>query len=652
MELVNIRLDAVAKYPEKISEIPASVYVMTRLEIEQSGYDSLLDILYSVPGLYFVDTYTNSVSGLRGISGTGGSDMVFLVNGVEQNRDLLDFFVVPVETIDRVEIIRGPMSVIYGNGAFLGVINIITNDYSHQQTEVVAGYSGASIDGYRVGLQTGKTTDSMSFKANLATNYSAGIDANYADMMDATQQANLVPENAHSSTYKDLEKAYWTANVVGEVGRFYGQLQRDHVNNEAWIITSSFDEGNRSITDSLVTNFGYRIPVNNHEELRLEVRYKDLKEKFNYDFISSNSDSTSVTRTSKFDIEASYFFNPKSNLEMILGARFTRDLISEFSIDVPDFGFANKVIDSDKDTYALYAQPKYFVTDNLILVAGVRIEKEMDFYKTVTGDSDLPTLALGKYKVEPVEEYYFVPRLAAIYDIDQRHLFKALYGEANRGGDGITSSLEAIGRREKTQTYELNYQYVSETVLVSSSVYYTELKNLTQFFQTFDPVDGFQVETKYSGRQHSEGIELWFRYLPTNNLSFDLSTTQAHVRSEATSAVVGNAPRSTYKFKALLSQNDFYYGLEARYTGTMYPDWSLILPDGDVVRTAQKVDSYWVADANVRYEPHSKNYALNIRVENIANTKIRYPASENAPFTYGLAGPGRTFILTGHYYFE
>ena len=126
----------------------------------------------------------------------------------------------------------------------------------------------------------------------------------------------------------------------------------------------------------------------------------------------------------------------------------------------------------------------------------------------------------------------------------------------------------------------------------------------------------------------------------------------ANISDKDTHEPVGNAPRNTVKFKAILSQQNIHYGLELRYTGSMYPSWSVILPDKSVIRPGQKVDSYWVADANIRYQPLNSNYALNFKVENLANTEIRYPASSNAPFTYGLIGAGRTLVFTTHFYLD
>jgi outer membrane receptor for ferrienterochelin and colicin len=87
--------------------------------------------------------------GVRGFwSGVPNDNIIILVNGVHQVNDMwsnypLHKITVPVEAIDRIEVIRGPMSVVYGNGAFYGVINIFTNDNSGGPLNIVGASAGS-----------------------------------------------------------------------------------------------------------------------------------------------------------------------------------------------------------------------------------------------------------------------------------------------------------------------------------------------------------------------------------------------------------------------------------------------------------------------------------------------------------------------------
>ncbi len=138
-DLMNVKIDTAGKTCEKIGEIPASVVILTRQEIERYGYTTLTEALEHIPGLYNINNY-EGISGNFGIRGFWNStyengSIVLLVNGINQKNDLkrsspFTNIAVPIEAIDRIEVVRGPMSVTYGNGATFGVINIVTNTLS------------------------------------------------------------------------------------------------------------------------------------------------------------------------------------------------------------------------------------------------------------------------------------------------------------------------------------------------------------------------------------------------------------------------------------------------------------------------------------------------------------------------------------------
>ena len=128
-------VSSASRWEQSIYEIPASTIVISREEIEQNGYLTLQEILENVPGLFTVDQrYTSGVTiGTRGFWTDFSRNVMIQLNGINMLNDRrndypLDKINVAVESIDKIEIVRGPMSVIYGDGAFFGVINIITND--------------------------------------------------------------------------------------------------------------------------------------------------------------------------------------------------------------------------------------------------------------------------------------------------------------------------------------------------------------------------------------------------------------------------------------------------------------------------------------------------------------------------------------------
>jgi len=122
------------KSEERAVQTPAVVTVITGDEMRARGYTCLADALRWVPGFYDVDDLVTHNVGVRGINGGVGAagDVVkVMIDGqpVDYRPTTSNFFgpeLIPIEAIDRVEIIRGPASALYGANAFLGVINVIT----------------------------------------------------------------------------------------------------------------------------------------------------------------------------------------------------------------------------------------------------------------------------------------------------------------------------------------------------------------------------------------------------------------------------------------------------------------------------------------------------------------------------------------------
>ena len=121
------------KYTQKISEAPAIVTVVTEQMITEMGARDMEDILRTVVGFDLVhfNTHKDMQIGIRGLSSSSDNNKVkIMINGHSlrsfNGAPAFYFNFLPIEMIERIEIIRGPGSALYGTSAFLGVINIVT----------------------------------------------------------------------------------------------------------------------------------------------------------------------------------------------------------------------------------------------------------------------------------------------------------------------------------------------------------------------------------------------------------------------------------------------------------------------------------------------------------------------------------------------
>lgn len=133
-----------AGYEQDVVNAPASMTVISREELEKRQYNDITDVLRNTPGVVISGAGSAQTVSIRGM---GSSYTLFLVNGKRQfskdvnpNGDDSGFeknILPPMAAIERIEVIRGPASTLYGTDAMGGVINIITKKVSDEWSGTV-----------------------------------------------------------------------------------------------------------------------------------------------------------------------------------------------------------------------------------------------------------------------------------------------------------------------------------------------------------------------------------------------------------------------------------------------------------------------------------------------------------------------------------
>ncbi|MFW1664931.1 TonB-dependent receptor domain-containing protein [Acinetobacter ursingii] len=131
-------------YEQDVSKAPASMTVISREELDKREYNDITDVLRNTPGVVISGSGSAQTVSIRGMS---SNYTLFLVDGKRQyskdvnpNGDDNGFeknILPPIAAIERIEIIRGPASTLYGTDAMGGVINIITKKVSDEWTGTV-----------------------------------------------------------------------------------------------------------------------------------------------------------------------------------------------------------------------------------------------------------------------------------------------------------------------------------------------------------------------------------------------------------------------------------------------------------------------------------------------------------------------------------
>lgn len=220
-DLMDISITSVSKHQEKVSRAAASVYVLTAHELKNSGVATLPEALRLVPGV--------EVSQINGaqfeISTRGARDLfanklLVLVDGRSIFTQLFagvqwEMQQIPIESIDRIEVIRGPGGALWGSNAVNGVINIVTKSAAQMQGGQLTGVLGGK---QRFG--------SLSYGAALNAN---GYQRSY--YQQARDDLSVPQDNQHDFQRVDwrLDQTLENAKLTLDVDVFSGSFDYDTV---------------------------------------------------------------------------------------------------------------------------------------------------------------------------------------------------------------------------------------------------------------------------------------------------------------------------------------------------------------------------------------------------------------------------------------
>ena len=153
---MNIKVTSVSKTDQKMSQVAAAIFVISGEDIRRSDATNIPDLLRMVPGMDVsqINANTWAVSA-RGFDGQFSNKLLVLIDGRAVYTLLLggvnwDTQNVPLEDIDRIEVIRGPGATVWGANAVNGVINIVTKKAADTKGSLVSG--GGGTEGKAFGL--------------------------------------------------------------------------------------------------------------------------------------------------------------------------------------------------------------------------------------------------------------------------------------------------------------------------------------------------------------------------------------------------------------------------------------------------------------------------------------------------------------------
>src|ERR1700678_1660653 len=167
-DLMNAQVTSVSKSEQTLSRTASAIFVITAEDISRSGATNIPDLLRMVPGMDVAQINANTWAiSARGLNGEFSNELLVLVDGRTVYLPTFggvfwDVLGMPLDDIERIEVIRGPGGTIWGTNAVNGVVNIITKKAAHTHGALIVAGGGSLYQGFattQYGGTLGKNTD-------------------------------------------------------------------------------------------------------------------------------------------------------------------------------------------------------------------------------------------------------------------------------------------------------------------------------------------------------------------------------------------------------------------------------------------------------------------------------------------------------------
>ncbi|MBF0103562.1 MAG: TonB-dependent receptor, partial [Desulfobacterales bacterium] len=640
----------------------ASVYIVTRQDIETYGYRTLPEIIRNIPGLYSIYDYRDSIIGVRGI--LNDKNIIMMVNGVAMQNPEIKDMMIPAEAIDRIEVVRGPMSVIYGSGAFLGSINIVTNDIPYGEPLSLISGSYGSLDTHKAFVRTSGEKGDLQYIFNAASYGSDGLQYSFDRMLNDEQLSVLEPykPNIHMQTDGDLDVTAKYLNVSTQYKGGYGDLQYSDW-QKGIFDDFSFYDGNKRHLETTTGRIGFQGDVSEAIQFDTKLTYSNINAREHYDSYPPSIYGYGITgngqgKQKSIEMELDMIWKPISELNMISGITYLTHVDSLYTRRFPaPILFGGNSVDTmykpdHRETLSWFIQTNYKPMDTLKIIAGARIEQYLK-YNTDLSLTYLDYVQTIKYTMNREEDVYFIPRIAAVFSKDNHHIFKLMYGEANKPFSDLEIALIELQRGiiiehipEEIETIEMNYIFTKKNTSLSVSLYKNNIENIGAI-RFYEQLNGDYLPIRdNSGRMVTFGGEVIITRQCLTNLFIEFSASyQETLDRTHEQRKQPHSPHLLLNAKTDYQWKQFTLSLSALHVSSMRPQMP---PPRNPDENSNQINAYdhTIIDFNLRYNLNSTGYFIAFKVSNVLDHEIRYPATDDAQFAYGLLDEGRSFTAS------
>ena len=473
------------KSDEKSATFATEIY--TKEDIQRTKSKDVYDFLSSQTSVNVAPSYGNTFSqkiDLRGYGiGDGYQNIVVLVNGrklnnIDMSSQLLSS--IPIESIEKIEILKGTGSVAYGDGANAGVINIITNGKNDNYIKAYGGNNGTKNATASVGFNYDKII------ANALIDYTS---------TDGTRELITGEKDENYNRNKLFNVVYLpTDDLELNLTRNYSNM---NINYAGSLTLEDYEKNPNKANkfteqyfSSYVTTGGFKYNFN--PNLSWESTYSDEDKISNYITYLSKSKYEYKSFTSKLSYQ-------QDNYKLLLGVdSFDGDRIATSNI-------------TNKENKAAFVSGEYNITDDLKISSGVRRENveykyEPNGAETLENDSNLNAYDVGtNYQIDEISSVFAnYNKSYQSPDID-----RFFYNDWYSG----TTTFNGFIEPAKVNNYTVGYNNIQKNNKFKLSMFRADLKNEIYYYNL-----AYANKNTNIDESHKYGVEVFDKYLITDNL--------------------------------------------------------------------------------------------------------------------------------------
>ena len=621
-----------SKVKEDIKKTAASVTVIDEKMIEIMGANTLLDVLRTVPGLgvHQSNLFVNEIES-RGVK-TWFSEKVLILlnghslNGLRNGGATLQYDNINLENVERIEVVRGPVSALYGENAFTALVNIITKK-AEDIDGTVASVKLGSYNTQTYNLLFGKKIDDFSISGNLNYTKTDGYEAYIA--------SDVVGNSGY--THPTSERKNLNLNMGYKGFYFMGQYN-DREEGPRFGATKALNERSLYNYESYFAEVGYKKELSEGHSIQTRVYYDKsnpnnkievFPQGFPAPLYTDGILSYSQWEEQKKGVELLSRYR-QDELTVVTGMMYEKQEIKNPSerqnyhpITLTPFPTVEKLPEElysikevDRNIYAFYAEILYDIRDDLRLTIGGRYDHFSDFGGT------------------------FNPRIGTAWQANETNTVKLVYGEAfraptfaelyNQNNPAIIGNPDLDPEKIKT----------AEVSFINSDIDNTEI-TLTFFHNNISDIITIDSNGKHenSGDIKTTGLETEIKYNLGRGSFVMANYTYQDPENETTGAPMADVS----KHKAYMAVNyrvtkNYNLYVDANYRGEQFRTIS---------DTREKVDSSIITNATLLMQDlFVEDVKLRLSVYNMFDQETH---DSSTPYDYPL--PQRSFMAELTYNF-